>query len=176
MSALQRRWLGANERYNRLLHLSEFNPLTYGYERDIQDEFGMYIDRFQKNDFLTQISIIANQRLLTHAIRTEKGMVYGQTLTLTVGVPVRIDFLDPSQSTNLPSPLAISPHQALFGFSLTNQGNGHLLWSANAQDNGSVLLLANAPTIRYHKQVETYETLTLQAIGSNCTVNVGIEI
>lgn len=171
------RWLNfSNERYNRTLALSELDPVEYGYERSIQSEYGRYIEPDLKLDFLSNISVSANLRLLTEDIRHNKGQVYGQTFTLTVGVPVFIDFVDPSQNRNAPRATTITPHQPVFGLNITNQGTGHLLYSINVQDNGSALLLANAPTKEFHALRQRYEFINLQAIGSNATVNIAVEV
>lgn len=171
------RWQNfANERYNRTLALAELNPIEYGYERSIQAEFGHYLEPQLKVDFLTNVSAMANLRLLTEDIRHNKGQVYGQTFTLTVGVPVFIDFVDPANNRNTPRASLITPRQPVFGLNITNQGAGNLLYSINVNDNGSALLLANAPTKEYRALRQRYEFINLQAIGANCTVNIAVEV
>lgn len=172
------RWLNyANERYNRTLVLAELNPVQLGYERDVQAEYGRYLDPEQKIDFLTMVSINSNLRLLTEDIRKNKGQVYGQTFTLTIGEPIFIDFVDPANNRGTPRSTVITPRQPVFGLDLTNQGAGNLLYSINTiGDNGSALLLANAPTKEFRSQRQRYEFINLQAIGANCTVNIAIEV
>ena len=171
-----RRSLVPNNRYNRLLKIADLDPLTYSYEEELERGYGLYLNDRIKEDFLTQVSILANERLQTHDIRTRQGKVWGQTFSLVVGQPVRIDLLDPHNSTGFTGAIGIAMRTAVFMVRIVNKGTGDLLYSLNVQDNGSVLLPANAPPVTHEATIERYEAINLQAVGSNATVNVAVEV
>ena len=175
MSFQRRSLIPAQERYNRILKIANLDPLSYGYEAELEEHWGLYLNQRVKEDFLTQVSMLANERLMTHDIRSRQGRIYGQTFNLTVGQPVRIDFLGRT-ATGFSSPVTLSTGQAVWMVRIVNKCTGDLLYSINTMDNGSVLLPANGPAAVHDAPVERYEAVNLQAIGSNATVNVAVEI
>ena len=173
--SFQRRSIVPNDRYNRLLKIADLDPLTYRYDEEIERGYGLYLDQKVKEDFLTQVSILANERLQTHDIRTRQGKYWGQTFTLVVGQPIRIDFLEPHNSTGTVGAVGIGARQAVWLVRIVNKGTGDLLYSLNVHDNGSALLPSGGTTV-HEATVERYEAINLQATGSNAVVNVAIEI
>lgn len=173
--SFQRRSIVPNDRYNRLLKIADLDPLTYNYDQEIERGYGLYLNQQVKEDFLTQVSILANERLQTHDIRTRQGKLWGQTFTLVVGAPIRIDFLDPHASSGTTGAVGIGARQAVWLVKVVNKGTGDVLYSLNVHDNGSVLLPKDAIAV-HEASVERYEAINLQAIGSNAQVNVAIEI
>ena len=172
-----RRSVLTNERYNRLLRIADLDATNFNYERDIEMEYGNFINADVKEDFLTSVSQLANLRILTDDIRNRKGIIYGATFTVAVGTPRRIDFLEPSNNVNVPASTAISPRMALYGLHITNKGTGDLLYSINTiGDFGSVLHIANSPTISFTARRPTFEVLNLSATGDSANVNIGIEL
>lgn len=176
MSGINRRANRSNERYNRLLRLADLDPVTFQYYRDIEEEFGKFLDGQVKEEFLTSISMMANLRILTEGIRKRQGVIYGHTFTLVVGQPVRIDFMDPHNNLNT-TISTLATRQALYGIHITNKGSGDLLYSLNTMnDNGSAMIIANAPTKTFIMERPTFEVLNMQATGNNAVVNIAVEL
>jgi hypothetical protein len=168
----------SNERWNELLKLADLDPVTFGYYKGVQERYGKFLDSEVKEEFLTSISILANLRILTEDIRNKEGKIYGKTLTLQPGQPVLIDFLQPENSRGVGvDRTTLAVRDAVYGLHLTNQGTGNLGYSVNVMgDNGTALLLANAPTKVIMAQRKTFEFIALQAIGSAAVINVAVEI
>lgn len=168
----------SNERWNQLLKLADLDPLTFGYNKGVQERYGEFLDHEIKEEFLTSISILANLRILTEDIRNKEGKIFGKTLTLQPGQPVLIDFLQPENNRGTGvDRTTLAVRDGVYGIHLTNQGTGNLGYSVNTiGDNGSALLLANAPTKVIMAQRRTFEFISLQALSSAAVINVAVEI
>lgn len=173
--SFQRREILSTERYNRILRIANLDPLQYHYDETVEKDWGVYLNDRVKRDFLTQVSMLANERLLTHDIRTREGKVYGQTFTLTVGAPVRIDLLDRRGTTGFVGVIPMITGKPVPYVRLVNKGTGDVYYSLNTQDNGSVLL-PNGATVVHDGPIERYEAINLRAEGSTAVVNVAVEI
>jgi hypothetical protein len=176
--SFQRRAIVSTERFNRLLKIANLDPVQFSYDMEIENYYNVYLNDRVKRDFLTQVSMLENERLLTHEIRNRKGMFWGQTFDLVVGQPVRIDLLDPRASTGYTGNISIAARTSVFKVRLVNKGTGDLLYSLNVQDTGSALLPAPPAhsVVEHEATIERYEVINLRAIGSNAQVNVAVEI
>lgn len=172
----QRRSLITDNRFNRILRIANLDPLVYGYEDELERGYGRYLDDRVKLDFMTQVSMLANERLMTHDLRVRQGKVWGQTFNLVVGQPIRIDLIDPHKSTGYAGLITLAMRTAVFLVKIVNKGAGDLLYSLNVDDNGSVLLPKDAQPAIHEATIERYEVINLQAVGSNAQVNVAVEV
>lgn len=168
----------SNERWNELLKLADLDPVSFAYYKGVEERYGKFLDGKVKEEFLTSISILANLRILTEDIRHKQGQIFGKTLTLIPGNPVFLDFLQPENNRgNGVDRTTLAVRDAVYGVHLTNQGTGNLGYSINVLgDNGSAILIANAPTKSFVAQRKTFERISLQALSSNAIVNIALEI
>src|SRR5262245_35857668 len=97
--SFQRRAIVPNDRFNRLLRVANLDPTTYRYDEEIEKYWGLYLDQQVKEDYLTQVSILANERIQTYKARVSQGRVFGQTFNLIVGQPIRLDLVNRHAST-----------------------------------------------------------------------------
>ena len=173
--SFQRRAIVPNDRFNRLLRVANLDPTTYRYDEEIEKYWGLYLDQQVKEDYLTQVSILANERIQTYKARVSQGRVFGQTFNLIVGQPIRLDLVNRHAST-YDGVVTLAANQAVWWVRIINKGTGDLLYSINTMDNGSVLLPANSAPAIHESMTEEYEVINLQAVGSDATVNVAVEL
>lgn len=176
-SATNRRRSLISPRYSRNLYLAGLDPVEYGYNTNLQREFGKLLDGKIKEQYLASVSSLVNLQLLTEGIRNKEGLVVGHTISLTEGLPVRIDMMDQSNNINFTRASSLTTRKAVYAVLITNSGAGLLRYSLNTvNDNGSVELAANAPTRVHREEVPTFEIINLIAVGNDCTVNIAVEL